>query len=268
MNQSQPKTFYQPMVSTNIHNTMQLNDSMTSFTGTSTSPTVNMYKSMAMQQFLTAQNSRLYCQQPLNYLQGPVYLYSQINDDESTWHSDPQPYFQPPPNQTSLIDHSVQLIKHEDEDRSSIPQVHSSTPQVHLSTPQAHLSTPQVHLSTSQVHSSTPQPILPAPAPSSTSQQALKHFAPRRNPNTVHFKHRCTWSGCIWSFKRLEHLKRHMITHTGERKYQCDFPGCGKRFGRSDNYAAHRKIHTRDTSEIVLVDRTSVRQSGDLEAEE
>ncbi|CAG8634931.1 3146_t:CDS:2, partial [Racocetra fulgida] len=46
-------------------------------------------------------------------------------------------------------------------------------------------------------------------------------------------------------FKRLEHLKRHMITHTGERKYTCHYPGCGKKFGRSDNFAAHYKTHTK-----------------------
>ncbi|CAG8469863.1 6376_t:CDS:2 [Paraglomus occultum] len=210
------------MVSRNILNTMQLNDPMTSFTGTSTTPTANTYKSMAMQQFLTTQNPRLYCQQPLNYLQGPVYLYSQINDCESAWHSDPQPYLQPPPNHLSLIDHNAQWIaapKPKDENRSS-------------------------------------------------TSQTPKHLTSRRNPNTVHFKHRCTWSGCIWSFKRLEHLKRHMITHTGERKYQCDFPGCGKRFGRSDNYAAHRKIHARRSTEMVLVDGTGVRPSGYIKTEE
>ncbi|CAG8446086.1 5186_t:CDS:2 [Scutellospora calospora] len=57
--------------------------------------------------------------------------------------------------------------------------------------------------------------------------------------------HKCDWPGCTWSFKRLEHLKRHMITHTGERKYTCHYPGCGKKFGRSDNFAAHYKTHTK-----------------------
>ncbi|CAB4379232.1 unnamed protein product [Rhizophagus irregularis] len=61
-------------------------------------------------------------------------------------------------------------------------------------------------------------------------------------------RHACDWPGCTWSFKRLEHLKRHMITHTGERKYTCSYPGCGKRFGRSDNFAAHYRTHNKTTS--------------------
>ncbi|CAG8730045.1 1207_t:CDS:1, partial [Funneliformis mosseae] len=60
-------------------------------------------------------------------------------------------------------------------------------------------------------------------------------------------RHECDWPGCTWSFKRLEHLKRHMITHTGERKYTCNYPGCGKRFGRSDNFAAHYRTHNKTT---------------------
>ncbi|KAI7874172.1 hypothetical protein K492DRAFT_103147, partial [Lichtheimia hyalospora FSU 10163] len=35
---------------------------------------------------------------------------------------------------------------------------------------------------------------------------------------------------CGWSFKRYEHLKRHMLVHTGERPFVCHFPGCGKSF--------------------------------------
>ncbi|RIB18440.1 hypothetical protein C2G38_1346909 [Gigaspora rosea] len=58
-------------------------------------------------------------------------------------------------------------------------------------------------------------------------------------------RHKCDWPGCTWSFKRLEHLKRHMITHTGERKYTCTYPGCGKKFGRSDNFSAHCKTHNK-----------------------
>ncbi|KAG9302530.1 hypothetical protein G9A89_007234 [Geosiphon pyriformis] len=71
------------------------------------------------------------------------------------------------------------------------------------------------------------------------------------NSRTATLKHHCQWPDCSWSFRRLEHLKRHMLTHTGERKYLCDFPGCNKRFGRSDNFAAHRKIHQRNDPTFV-----------------
>jgi uncharacterized Zn-finger protein len=75
--------------------------------------------------------------------------------------------------------------------------------------------------------------------------------ASQRNSNSTSpsakNRHACDWPGCTWSFKRLEHLKRHMITHTGERKYTCGYPGCGKRFGRSDNFAAHYRTHNKTT---------------------
>ncbi|RIA97948.1 hypothetical protein C1645_871045 [Glomus cerebriforme] len=85
----------------------------------------------------------------------------------------------------------------------------------------------------------------------SCSASTVNSTASQLNSNLtsspVKNRHVCDWPGCTWSFKRLEHLKRHMITHTGERKYTCGYPGCGKRFGRSDNFAAHYRTHNRTT---------------------
>ncbi|RCH82932.1 hypothetical protein CU097_001687 [Rhizopus azygosporus] len=63
-------------------------------------------------------------------------------------------------------------------------------------------------------------------------------------PTTQH-KHGCKYPFCTWSFKRYEHLKRHMLIHTGKRPHVCHFPGCGKSFSRSDNFHAHYRTHTK-----------------------
>ncbi|RFU32989.1 hypothetical protein B7463_g3315, partial [Scytalidium lignicola] len=55
--------------------------------------------------------------------------------------------------------------------------------------------------------------------------------------------HSCPIPTCGRLFKRLEHLKRHVRTHTQERPYIC--PHCNKAFSRSDNLAQHRRIHDR-----------------------
>jgi len=58
-------------------------------------------------------------------------------------------------------------------------------------------------------------------------------------------KHPCKFPSCEWSFKRYEHLKRHMLVHTKERPFQCDFAGCNKSFSRSDNFSAHMRTHSK-----------------------
>ncbi|KAI3336764.1 STE like transcription factor [Xylariaceae sp. AK1471] len=55
--------------------------------------------------------------------------------------------------------------------------------------------------------------------------------------------HSCPIPTCGRLFKRLEHLKRHVRTHTQERPYTC--PHCSKAFSRSDNLAQHKRTHDR-----------------------
>jgi len=55
--------------------------------------------------------------------------------------------------------------------------------------------------------------------------------------------HCCPIPTCGRTFKRLEHLKRHVRTHTQERPYVC--PYCSKAFSRSDNLAQHKRTHDR-----------------------
>ena len=62
----------------------------------------------------------------------------------------------------------------------------------------------------------------------------------------------CPVPNCSRLFKRLEHLKRHVRTHTQERPYVCEY--CGRNFSRSDNLAAHRKTHDRSGSSQSMQD--------------
>lgn len=56
----------------------------------------------------------------------------------------------------------------------------------------------------------------------------------------------CPVTGCNRLFKRLEHMKRHVRTHTHDRPHVCD--PCGKSFARADNLAQHMQMHERGSS--------------------
>ncbi|KAF9913842.1 hypothetical protein BX616_009471, partial [Lobosporangium transversale] len=66
--------------------------------------------------------------------------------------------------------------------------------------------------------------------------------------STSNNKHPCKFPTCGWSFKRYEHLKRHMLVHSKERSFVCDFVGCNKSFSRSDNFSAHLRTHSKKSS--------------------
>nr|AGO06027.1 transcription factor STE12 [Volvariella volvacea] len=51
----------------------------------------------------------------------------------------------------------------------------------------------------------------------------------------------CPLLTCRRIFKRMEHLRRHLRTHTMERPYTC--PQCNKKFSRSDNLTQHARTH-------------------------
>lgn len=59
--------------------------------------------------------------------------------------------------------------------------------------------------------------------------------------------HLCPLLSCGKTFKRMEHLKRHLRTHTMERPFVC--PRCRKRFSRSDNLGQHLRVHEREAAD-------------------
>lgn len=48
------------------------------------------------------------------------------------------------------------------------------------------------------------------------------------------------FEGCAKAYSRLENLKTHLRSHTGERPYACEFPGCTKSFSNASDRAKHQ----------------------------
>lgn len=47
------------------------------------------------------------------------------------------------------------------------------------------------------------------------------------------------YEGCLKAYSRLENLKTHLRSHTGERPYVCKYEGCGKAFSNASDCAKH-----------------------------
>ncbi|KAH9013876.1 hypothetical protein EDB84DRAFT_873160 [Lactarius hengduanensis] len=76
----------------------------------------------------------------------------------------------------------------------------------------------------------------------------IKKSRGRRVPEPAQAQERahvCAVPGCLKSFARAEHLKRHVLSlHTYEKPFAC---GCGKTFARRDNLLQHQRVHAPTT---------------------
>ncbi|KAI8805971.1 STE like transcription factor-domain-containing protein [Cladochytrium replicatum] len=142
-------------------------------------------------------------------------------------------------------------------DPTTTPLTHPISPNIPTtSLPLALLPAPAPWPSTPPSHPSTPLPelddfLLPPPGSSCPGPASGGPIRAKSYP--------CSVPMCSRTFKRFEHLRRHIrCCHTAERPYVCDAPGCGRSFSRSDNLTQHSKVHTGEVPALLIEEDNAV----------
>ncbi|CAG7849249.1 SubName: Full=Uncharacterized protein {ECO:0000313/EMBL:CCA67970.1} [Serendipita indica DSM 11827] len=79
-------------------------------------------------------------------------------------------------------------------------------------------------------------PLILSPISPTTTDEAMASGSPEPSADEPTFP--CPF--CSSVFKKVGHLNRHTLKHTGTR-FQCEYPGCDKTFSRLDNMRTHMK---------------------------
>lgn len=90
------------------------------------------------------------------------------------------------------------------------------------------------------LYSISQEPNIAPIAPPAVATPLLSGYAVAGDAAGAPKTYVCPLFSCGRLFKRLEHLKRHVRTHTSEKPFAC--PTCSKAFARSDNLSAHVRI--------------------------
>lgn len=62
------------------------------------------------------------------------------------------------------------------------------------------------------------------------------------------------FENCNKAYSRLENLKTHLRSHTGEKPYTCEFPGCTKAFSNASDRAKHQnRTHSNEVRKSSLI---------------
>ncbi|KAJ3550400.1 hypothetical protein NMY22_g515 [Coprinellus aureogranulatus] len=112
-------------------------------------------------------------------------------------------------------------------------------------------------------HSSVVVPPPPPPPPTSPVSSTAMYEQNGADGKIRPFV--CPVSSCGRAFKRIEHVKRHLRTHTTERPFTC--PRCKKRFSRSENLKQHLRTHDRYRTTDLPKGNASSLSTGTLEGE-
>jgi len=77
----------------------------------------------------------------------------------------------------------------------------------------------------------------PRPTPSAQNQVLRVTVVTPQGPVTMF---QCQY--CAKRFRRRDHLRQHIRTHTGEKPFQCNI--CGRRFSQSQQVRIHMRVHS------------------------